>query len=160
MSECKKQAIEVIDRLCSDSRLEYPDYCTIHDGLDEIDTLRDRDEELEELWAQFGDIPTNPETECIEAPFMDWGVGISREEIWHWFDQRHSKGIAYLLYRTVPQTDSASIMYYKSLCDDCGTTDCVYNCAGECRYPMVFHRVPIITDEDGCRHYVRKVADD
>ena len=48
MSGCKKQAIEVIDRLHSESRLEYPDYCTIHDGLDEIDTLRDRDEELEE----------------------------------------------------------------------------------------------------------------
>ena len=38
------------------------------------------------------------ETECIEVPFMGWGVGIHREEIWHWFDVRHSKGVAYLLY--------------------------------------------------------------
>ena len=29
---------------------------------------------------------------------MGWGVGIHREEIWHWFDVRHSKGVAYLLY--------------------------------------------------------------
>ena len=35
----------------------------------------------------------NPETECIEAHSW-WGVGIHREEIWSWFDQRYSKGIA------------------------------------------------------------------
>ncbi len=29
---------------------------------------------------------------------MGWDAGIHREEIWHWFDVRHSKGVAYLLY--------------------------------------------------------------
>ena len=159
MSECKKQAIEVIDQLHSESRLEYPDYCTIHDGLDEIDTLRDRDEVLEELWAQFADIPMNPETECIEAPFMGWGVGISREEIWHWFDERHSKGVVYLLYGTIQQYDVTMERYYKSLCDDCGTSDCAYNSAGESRSPQVFHRVPIITESDGCMNYIRREGD-
>ena len=94
----KQQAFEIINRLHEENRLDNSDYFAVHDGLSEIEPLRDRDEVLEELWKQFGDIPMNPETECIEAPFMGWGVGIHREEIWHWFDARHSKGIAYLLY--------------------------------------------------------------
>jgi hypothetical protein len=94
----KQQAVEVVDRLHEENRLDNSDYCTIHDGLSEIEPLRDRDEVLEELWEQFGAVPMNPETECIEEPFMGWGAGIHREEIWHWFDVRHSKGVAYLLY--------------------------------------------------------------
>lgn len=56
------------------------------------------DAELEELWGEFGDIPMNPETECIEEPFLGFPAGTNREEIWHWFDDRHSKGVVYLLY--------------------------------------------------------------
>lgn len=98
MSVYKEQAIEVINHLHEENRLDNSDYCIIHDGLSEIECLRDRDEVLEELWEQFGDVPMNPETECIEEPFMGWGAGIHREEIWHWFDERHSKGVAYLMY--------------------------------------------------------------
>lgn len=68
------------------------------DELEETNALRDHDKELEELWEQFADIPMNPDTECIEVPFMGWSAGSSRDDIWHWFDQRHSKGVAYLLY--------------------------------------------------------------
>ena len=98
MNVYKQQAVEVVDRLHEENRLDNSDYCTIHDGLSEIEPLRDRDEVLEELWEQFGAVPMNPETECIEEPFMGWDAGIHREEIWHWFDVRHSKGVAYLLY--------------------------------------------------------------
>lgn len=94
----KQQALEIVNRLHEENRLDNSDYCTIHDGLSEIEPLRDRDEVLEELWEQFGAVPMNPETECIEEPFMGWDAGIHREEIWHWFDVRHSKGVAYLLY--------------------------------------------------------------
>jgi len=73
-------------------------YDTLHDGVINIETLRDRDKQLEELWAQFGDVPMNPETECIEENFLCFPCGTEREDIWHWFDQRHSKGVAYLLY--------------------------------------------------------------
>lgn len=97
MNVYKQQAVEVVDRLHEENRLDNSDYCTIHDGLSEIEPLRDRDEVLEELWEQFGAVPMNPETECIEEPFMGWDAGIHREEIWHWFDVRHSKGVAYLL---------------------------------------------------------------
>lgn len=98
MSYQKEQAVEVINRLYQNNRLSTEEYETIFEALDEFETLRDRDAELEELWERFGDIPMNPETECIEEPFLGWGEGIHREEIWHWFDKRHSKGVYYLLY--------------------------------------------------------------
>ena len=57
-------------------------------------TLRERDALLEELWKRFGDVPMDPSTETMEAPFLDFPAGTSRVDIWHWFDERHSKGIA------------------------------------------------------------------
>lgn len=56
-----------------------------------------RDAALVEIWQQLTDVPMDPETECLEVPFYDWPAGTHREEIWHWFDERHSKGVAYLL---------------------------------------------------------------
>lgn len=162
MSEYKQQAIEIIDRLHQENRIDYRDYCDIHDGLDEIDTLRDRDELLEELWEQFADIPVNPVTECIEAPFMGWGVGISREEIWHWFDRRHSKGVAYLLYGDgIDRTDQiAKLAYLKQLCIECESQTCQFNHGGECRFALVHERKPRITDDDGCIDYDYQEGDD
>ena len=63
-----------------------------------METLSERDAVLESLWRQLADIPMNPETEKMEEPFMDFPVGTDREDIWHWFDERHSKGVVYLLY--------------------------------------------------------------
>ena len=56
----------------------------------------DKDIRLEELWRQFGDIPMNPETECIEEDFLHFPSGTNRMDIWHWFDEQHSLGVAYL----------------------------------------------------------------
>jgi len=56
-----------------------------------------RDAELESLWEAFGDAPMNPETECMEAEFIGFPAGTHREEIWEWFDERHSKGVAFLM---------------------------------------------------------------
>lgn len=61
-------------------------------------TLHERDAVLERLWKQFTDIPMNHDTEKMEEPFMDFPAGTAREDIWHWFDERHSKGVVYLLY--------------------------------------------------------------
>ena len=63
-----------------------------------METIAERDKLLEQLWGGLEDIPMDCDTECIEAPFLDFPVGTYREEIWHWFDERHSKGISYLLY--------------------------------------------------------------
>ena len=64
--------------------------------MDEMKTLRERDIELEKLWKQFEDLPIDPDTEKIEEPFLSFPAGTDREDIWHWFDERHSKGISYL----------------------------------------------------------------
>ena len=36
---------------------------------------------IRRLWTEFGDIPMNPETECIE-------------EIWHWFEETFQISVA------------------------------------------------------------------
>ena len=157
MEKMKEQAIGVIDQLHMESRIDHADYCTIHDALNEIDTLRDRDEELEELWNIFGDVPMNPDTECIEAPFMGWMPGVSREEIWHWFDERHSKGVAYLLYGgTEDYVPEARRLYaLKKLCTECDSESCVFNPHGVCLAPFVTGHAPALCD-DGCGDYCYK----
>ena len=60
------------------------------------------DKELEKLWEKFGAVPINPETECLEIPFLNWDAGTHREIIWHWFDRQHSRGVAHLLYGLPP----------------------------------------------------------
>ena len=94
----KTEAISRVDKLHQENRIDFGDYSAIHDGLTEIETLRDRDEALEELWAQLEDIPVDSDGKHLLEPFMGWGSGTDKEEIWHWFDRRHSKGIGYLLY--------------------------------------------------------------
>ena len=98
MSELRYQAVTVANRLNQENRIDYGDYSALMDGLEEIDTLRERDKILEDLWTEFGDVPMNPETECMEQSFLGFPAGTHREDIWHWFDERHSKGVAYLLY--------------------------------------------------------------
>lgn len=58
----------------------------------------DYDTELEELWDGLEDVPMNPETECIEQDYNIFPAGTSKEDIWKYFDKRHSKGVHYLLY--------------------------------------------------------------
>lgn len=63
-----------------------------------MDTIAERDAQLEELWAAFGDVPMNPETEKMEEDFLTFPAGTDREDIWHWFDERYSKGVAALMH--------------------------------------------------------------
>lgn len=35
----------------------------------------------------------------IEENYLDFEEGTSREDIWHWFDEKHSKGVYFLLYK-------------------------------------------------------------
>lgn len=125
-------------------------------------TLRERDALLEELWKQFGDVPMNPSTETMETPFLDFPAGTSRIDIWHWFDKRHSKGIAYLLYGTpVERTpESSKLLYLKQLCEECESSSCQFNHGGECRFALVHERKPRITDEDGCIDYDYQEGED
>lgn len=157
----KKKAFDAAYGLYNRDVLSSSDYEAICEGLEEIDTLRDRDEVLEKLWEQFGDVPMNPETECIEEPFMGWGAGIHREEIWHWFDARHSKGVAYLLYGYgIDRTDQLTkLAYLKQLCIECESQTCQYNHGGECRFALLHERKPKINDVDGCIDYDYREGD-
>ena len=62
---------------------------------DEVPT--ERDKHLESLWLELSDIPMNPQTETLEAQFYIFNEGTHKEDIWRWFDQHHSIGVAYLL---------------------------------------------------------------
>ena len=49
---------------------------------------------VKELWADFGDVPMNPETECIEDFWGRFIPGDHREEIWHWFEETFHVSVA------------------------------------------------------------------
>lgn len=56
---------------------------------------------LEERWANLEDVPFDepPRGDLIMAE--DWWLfpkGTEREDIWHFFDENYSKGVAFLLY--------------------------------------------------------------
>lgn len=61
-------------------------------------SLQERDAVLEALWKQLDDVPMNLETEELEAAFLHFPVGTNRLKVWHWFDDRYSKGVSFLLY--------------------------------------------------------------
>lgn len=53
---------------------------------------------LKKIWRELGDIPVNPETEKLESGFSVFEKGADKyEDIWRWFDERYSGGVAALL---------------------------------------------------------------
>jgi len=48
--------------------------------------------EIEKMWEEFADIPTNSDDE-IEVDFYCWKKGTDRFEIWHWFDEKLPNGL-------------------------------------------------------------------
>lgn len=61
------------------------------------------DEKLEYLWEEFGDVLIDDD-ECILDDFLGFECGTRREEVWHWFDERYSGGVAKLMHSGVPRT--------------------------------------------------------
>ena len=53
-----------------------------------------------ELWQAFGDVPMNPETECIDVDWMWFPKGTHREEIWHWFERTFDVRVYDLMYQS------------------------------------------------------------
>lgn len=145
----------------------------IVDRFGAIATIKDRDKALEELWKVFGDIPMDPETECIEENFnVDpcsieyrsnfFPAGTHREEIWKWFDERHSRGVAWLLYHNLEGSsmDSVEPKYFQrmKLCKACDSELCIFNPDGICMFPMITGRLAKI-DDNGCHACVCNDAD-
>ena len=63
--------------------------------LDDYDTEY-TDEQVEAFWAQFVNVPMDPELQRIEDEFLWFTIGTHKKEILRWFDRHHSKGVAYL----------------------------------------------------------------
>ena len=118
-------------------------------------TIRERDTALERLWGELSNVPIDPRTEKLEDDWFIFQRGTEKEDIWHWFDRRHSKGVAYLLYGDgIDRTDQvAKLVYLKRLCIECESQTCQYNHGGECRFALVHERKARITDDDGCVDY-------
>ena len=57
--------------------------------------LKFSDELLEVFWNALGNVCID-EDENIDEDFWIWGKGTFREDIWHWFDDKHSKGVGWL----------------------------------------------------------------
>lgn len=53
---------------------------------------------VKDLWDEFGDVPMNPETECIEEEWHGFPASTFREDIWHWFEETFNISVADLMY--------------------------------------------------------------
>lgn len=49
---------------------------------------------IKDLWAAFGDVPMDPETECIEEIWNHFPAGTFREDIWRWFEREFGLSVA------------------------------------------------------------------
>lgn len=59
------------------------------------------DKRLEELWDELTDVPVAEDTDMRTVLDEDWygfAKGTDVEDIWRLFDERHSKGVYWLMY--------------------------------------------------------------
>lgn len=59
--------------------------CIVNRGLNDSFEYR-RAEYIKNLWLEFGNVPMNPETECIKKEWNGFAAGTHREEIWTYFE--------------------------------------------------------------------------
>ena len=81
MSNLKDDAINLLNDLNQSGNFKYGDYSVLFDAICEIEPLQDRDEQLEALWDDFGNVPYNEETETIEEDFLTFCAGTHRYDI-------------------------------------------------------------------------------
>lgn len=65
------------------------------------------DNNAEKLWEEFEDVlfieDEDSDDSCsmvLSDDWQGWSKGTTRDTIWRWFDEHHSKGIHWLLYGT------------------------------------------------------------
>lgn len=135
------------------------------------DLQRRLDELLEKLWKGLEDVPfaENQGMEYLDDCYLDFEVGeTTKEDIWHWFDDRYSKGIHYLLYEYDEENNKQAIYYTEvneRIPDEKRDKDLYYyecrTCDGETtieRKVIVDFSGMIITSEDilGDKEYIEK----
>ena len=91
-TRCGAPALKEIDQKL---RMEYPFYCVnCNENLYMFEVEDHSLSTVRKLWAEFGDVPMNPETECIEVPWCGFLVGTHREDIWDWFEDMFNVSVA------------------------------------------------------------------
>ena len=56
--------------------------------------------DVRSLWQDFGDVPMNPETECLDEKWLHFEVGTFREDIWKWFEREFNISVGKLMNST------------------------------------------------------------
>lgn len=117
-----------------------------------IRTIEEQDNLLKILWNELENAYffENDNGELILAhQWKIFSAGTTRDEIWHWFDERYSKGIVALLHSDPKEKLKTEIEKNISLCNECMSEHCVYNPTGICKLPLIKGRRANISD-DGC----------
>lgn len=92
---CKKEH-ETVMEYCREKKFLVTDddlFCIINRGLNDSYEFQ-RAEYIKDLWLEFGDVPMNPDTECIEQEWNEFPAGTHREEIWSWFEETYGISVA------------------------------------------------------------------
>ena len=88
--------------------------CLGHASTQETDAELEqaKDREVERLWDDLADVEFD-DSDFLDRDmtlvenWLEFPAGTPREDIWHWFDERHSKGVYYLLYERKVWGDKA-----------------------------------------------------
>ena len=123
--------------------------------LADMPTLKERDKVLARLWDEFEDVPFDEDENGEMVLSGDWFIfnaGTVREDIWKWFDERYSTGVASLLH-LVGDDDVLSgrdLIQRRANCFECMSDVCAFNPEGICVFPILYNKRPRVTEEDGC----------
>lgn len=87
---CDKE-YDVIMDYCKERKFLISDEdltCIVNRCLNDSYEYR-RAQYIEDLWLDFGNVPMNPNTECIEEEWNGFAAGTHRYEIWSWFEETY-----------------------------------------------------------------------
>lgn len=62
--------------------------------IEELDKLK----HIRKLWQEFGAVPMDPDTECLEEEWHGFPAETNREDIWHWFEHEFHISVTELMY--------------------------------------------------------------
>ena len=62
--------------------------------IEELDKLK----HIRKLWQEFGAVPMDPDTECLEEEWHGFPAETNREDIWHWFEHELHISVTELMY--------------------------------------------------------------
>ena len=92
---CEKEH-ETVMKYCREKKFLVTDddlFYIVNRGLNDSYEFQ-RAEYIKDLWLEFGDVPMDPDTECIEQEWNEFPAGTHREEVWTWFEETYGISVA------------------------------------------------------------------